>query len=178
MSQSTTIYSISKKLFEELKNSENRSELKIYNTTKNYHTFQNSFMGIEFVIKKNKTEQDKNILNQIFNPTEFLGDFDFENSDIEEMLDFMESGNYFPYLCSEKLIEIDKILTEITELDIRNNYNANELNENEIYPNLWNNESDKGESCDVNLLIEDFIKLKNIIKEARSTENYLLICSG
>ena len=178
MSQSTTIYSISKVLFDELKNSENRKEIKIYNRAKNYYTFQNTFMGIEFLLMKGKSEITKNILNQIFNPTEYLGDFDFENANFEEMMDFMDSGNYFPYLVEEKLIEISKILSEITESEIKNSYDATELNENDIYPKQWTNKIIEGESNNVQYLIEDFTELKKIIVEASKNENYLLICSS
>ena len=178
MSQTTTIYSISKELFVELKNSENRKEIKIHNRAKDFYTFQNSFMGIEFVLTKNKSETTKSVLNQIFNPTEYLGDFDFENQDFEEMMDFMESGNYFPYLNIEDLTEISKIISEITEAEIKEKYNATELNENNIYPNEWTNENIEGESNNLNHLIEDFSELKKIIIQASKEENYLLICSG
>lgn len=178
MSQSTTIYSISKELFDELKNSENRKEIKIHNRVKDYYTFENSFMGIEFVLTKDKSEPTKNILNQIFNPTEYLGDFDFENPDFEEMMDFMGSGNYFPYLSNEKVTEISETISEINESELKDKYNAAELNENDIYPNVWTNGNIEGESNNLNHLIEDFSELKKIIIQASKEENYLLICSG
>jgi hypothetical protein len=178
MSQSTTIYKITKELFEELKNSENRTDFKIHNRTKDYYTFQNSFTGIEFLINKNKSVKDIKILNQIFNPTEYLGDFDFENPDFDEMMDFMESGNYFPYISKEKLVEISKLLSEITESEIKDKYNASELNENDIYPSEWSEENSEGQSNNINHLIEDFLELKKIITQASKEEKYLLICSG
>lgn len=177
MSQSTTIYSISKRLFEELKKSENRREIEIHKKAKKYYTFQNSFLGIEFVITKNKSETDKKILSQIFNPSEYLGNFDFENSDLDEMMDFMESGNYFPYLNHEKLVVISKLLSEIEELEIKDKYDADELSENDIYPSKWAYENHNGQSCNLNHLIEDFSELKKIIVEASEEENYLLICT-
>jgi hypothetical protein len=178
MCQSTTIYSISKKLFDELKNSKNRKEFIIHNRVKDYYTFQNSFIGIEFVLTKDKSEPTKNILKQIFNPTEYLGDFDFENPDIEEMIDFMESGNYFPFLSNKRVTEINEIISEINELELQDKYNATELNENGIYPNEWTNENIEGESNNLNHLIKDFSELKKIITQASIEENYLLICSG
>jgi hypothetical protein len=177
MSQSTTIYSVSKELFSELKNSGNRREINVHNRTKDFYTFQNSFMGIEFLLTKDKSELHKKILNQIFNPKDYLGDFDFENPDFDEMMDFMESGNYFPYLSIEKVTEIAKIISEITESEIKNKYNATELNDNDIYPNEWTNENIEGESHNLNHLIEDFLELKKIIIQASKEEKYLLICS-
>ena len=178
MSQSTTIYSISKVIFDELKNSENRIEVKIHNRTKDYYTFQNTFKGIEFLLMKDKSEITKNILNQIFNPTEHLGNFDFENANFEQMFNFMNSGNYFPYLTKEKIIEINRIISDISESEMKNNYNATELNENDIFPNEWTNENREGESNNSQSLIEDFLELKKIIAKATKEENYLLICSG
>jgi Domain of unknown function (DUF1877) len=184
MSQSTTIYNISKELFAELKNTENRNEIKIFNRTENSYCFQNSFAAIEFVLLKNKSEKNQKILNEIFNPTEYLGDFDFdkvnfENMDyVEEMFDFMESGNYYPFLNYEKVSEISKIISEITESEINENYSATELNENDIYPSNWSDENISGESNNANHLIEDFIELRKIIIQANNEENYLLICSG
>ena len=94
------------------------------------------------------------------------------------MVAFMESGNYFPYLNIEELTEISKIISEITESEIKEKYNATELNENDIYPNEWTNENIEGESNNLNHLIEDFSELKKIIIQASKEENYLLICSG
>jgi Domain of unknown function (DUF1877) len=178
MSQSTTIYSVSKEFFNELRNSENRKEIKIHNRTKDYYTFQNSFMGIEFVLMKDQSEINKNILNQIFNPIDYLGEFDFENPDLEEMMDFMESGNYVPYLSNERVAEINKILSEITESEMQSKYNPIELIQNDIYPNEWNNENVNGESNNLNHLIKEFSELQKIINQASKEENYLLICSG
>ena len=120
-------------------------------------------MGIEFVLTKDKSELHKNILNQIFNPKDFLGDFDFENPDFDEMLDFMESGNYFPYLSIEKVTEIAKIISEINESEIKDKYNATELNDNDIYPKDWAEKNIAGESNNLNHLIDDFGELKKII---------------
>ncbi len=178
MSQFTTIFNISKEFFEELKKNENRKEIKLYNRAKSSYTFQNSFMAIEYVLKKNKSDETKEVLNKIFNPKEFLGDFDFENADFEEMMDFMESGNYFPYLNIEEVSEINKILSKISELEIKEKYNATELNENDIYPNEWTNVNNEGESNNLNHLIGDFLELKKIIMQSNKEKNYLLICSG
>ncbi len=184
MSQSTTIYNISKELFAELKNTENRNEIKIFNRTENSYCFQNSFAAIEFVLLKNKSEKNQKILNEIFNPTEYLGNFDFdkvnfENMDyVEEMFEFMESGNYYQYINYKIVKEISEKISEIMESEINENYSATELNENDIYPSNWCDENIEGESNNVNHLIEDFIELKKIIIQANKEENYLLICSG
>ena len=184
MSQSTTIYSVSKKTFTELQNSENRIEIDICSLAKNDYCFQNSFEGVKFVLLKNKSEKTIKTLNEIFNPTEYLGDFDFdkvnfENMDyVEEMFEFVESGNYYPYINNKLVTEISKIISEITESEINENYSATELNENDVYPSNWSDENIKGESNNVNHLIEDFIELKKIIIQANNEENYLLICSG
>ena len=184
MSQSTTIYSVSKKTFTELQNSENRIEIDICNLAENDYCFQNSFEGVKFVLLKNKSEKTIKTLNEIFNPTEYLGDFDFdkvnfENMDyVEEMFEFVESGNYYPYINNKIVKEISKIISEITESEINENYSATELNENDVYPSNWSDENIKCESNNVNHLIEDFIELKKIIIQANNEENYLLIYSG
>ena len=177
MSQSTTIYSISKDIFEDLKNSENRREFKIFTKAKEYYTFENSFCGIEFVLKK-ASPKNETVLMSIFNPVDYLGDFDFENSDVVDMMDFIESGNYVPYLTSEKIAGVNEIISNMTEIDIQNNYSAKDLNENEIYPSNWSDVNLKGKDNNLNFLIEDFIKLKKIISRANAEKNYLLICSG
>lgn len=83
----------------------------------------------------------------------------------------------FHILNIEKVTEISKVLSEITESEIKEKYNATELNDNDIYPSEWTNENIKGESNSLNHLIEDFSELKKIIIQANNKENYLLICS-
>ena len=65
------------------------------------------------------------------------------------------------YIWSEKKW-IDKLLSEITELEFKDKCNAAELNENNIYPNIWTNQIFDAESNYFNHLTEDFFELKTI----------------
>ena len=53
-------------------------------------------------------------------------------------------------------------MSEITELEFKDKCNAAELNENNIYPNIWTNQIFDAESNYFNHLTEDFFELKTI----------------
>ena len=171
MSQISTLYRISKIKFENLKNSENRNELNLENNSKEYYDFNGSFLGLEFVlIKINRNK----ILSEIFNSNRALGQVEYDALDFEKQFKFYESGRLIPYLNPDLINRINEIITEISEKEFAENYSAEELNTNDIYPNVWNYDNSEDSAYNLIHLSQDFNGLKNIFKNAFDENDYIL----
>jgi hypothetical protein len=177
MSESATFYRISKETFEKLKFSNNPSMFDI-SLAKNYITFQGSFMGLEYLLKKGQNDQTKELISEIFTPNDTLGGEDFENLTPEEQFEYYESESLIPYLNNNKVVEINRFLNQIKESDFHINYNSNELNENGIYPQVWHNDNAPDKVFNLRHLIDDLAELKTIFNQASEDQDFLFVFVG
>jgi hypothetical protein len=177
MSESATFYRISKETFDKLKLSDNPPMFDI-SLAKNYITFQGSFMGLEYLLKKGQNDQTKELISEIFTPNDTLGGDDFENLTPEELFEFYESESLIPYLDNYKVVEINRFLNQITEADLQINYNSDELNENGIYPQVWHNDNAPDKVFNLRHLLDDLEELKTIFNQASTDQDYLFVFVG
>lgn len=177
MSQSATLYRISKDTFDKLKASGNSRRFEI-SSAKNYTSFQGSFMGLEYLLSKGQDEPTTELMSEIFNPKEALGRQEFENLTPEEQFEFYESGWFIPYLDTNKVSEINKLLHQVTEANFRANYNAKELNDNGIYPQVWHNDNSPDQAFNVRQLTDDLAELQAIFHQTSTDKDYLLVFVG
>jgi hypothetical protein len=174
MSQSATLYRISKETFEQLRSSEDSRNFDIA-SAKNYTSFHGSFMGLEYLLSKGQGERTRELISEIFNPKEALGGQEFENMPPEEQFEFYGTGEVIPYLDTNMVSEISKLLGHVTEADFQANYNAKELNDNGIYPQAWHNDNPPDQAFNVRQLTDDLAELKTIFQQASTDKDYFLV---
>ena len=174
MGQSAYIYRVSKENFELLRKSTRRQDLRLSELAIEHWEFQGSFMGIEFILAKNQSEENKRILYDIFYPSNALGSEELENMEDDEKYSFYESGNYIPYLDSLRIEEINKIIQNVTAEDLTKMYSSKELNDNGIYPDCWHDDNSENQVFNLRQIIEDITEIKKIFKAATENQNYLL----
>ena len=96
----------------------------------------------------------------------------------EELFEFYESESLIPYLDNNKVVEINRFLNQITEADLKINYNSDELNENGIYPQVWHNDNAPNNVFNLRHLIDDLAELKTIFNQASADQDYLFVFVG
>ncbi len=177
MSQSATFYSISQKTFDQL---EKLGDEQPFHPAiaKDYLTFQGSFMGFEYVLSKGKDDSTTEIINELFNPKKFLGRRNTEDMIAEEQFNLYEGGNLIPYLDPVTISRVDDFLDMISAADVQSNYDADELNRNGIYPELWHNDNSPNQVFNERQLSGDLSALKIFIKLAKKERNIILVFIG
>ena len=177
MSQSATLYRVSQEMFEELSKSENKQKFNI-NSVKSYSIFQGSFMGLEYILSKGQDNSTIELVSEIFNPKAILGRQNFEKLTPEEQFEFYKSGLLIPYLPASTITRLNDFLSEIPESDIRLKYDSSELNDNGIYPEVWQNDNSPDLAYTEQHIVKDFKEIKKIIKQANTECDYIFVFIG
>ncbi|QES88279.1 DUF1877 family protein [Rhizosphaericola mali] len=174
MSQAATLYRISQVTFDELNNKQEFDA----DSAKGYSTFQASFMALEYILSKGKDDSTIQVVNEIFNPQKLTAQEEFESLTEEEKFEAYESGFFIPYLDNSDISKLNEIITDISETDLISLYNADELNNNGIYPEIWHNDNETEQAFNMRQISEDFEELKSIIKKAKQEQDYILVFVG
>lgn len=177
MSQSATLYRISQAIFTQLESPNDKPKFEI-NTAKSYVTFQGSFMGLEYVLSKGQDVSTTALVSEIFNPTQSLGGQEFESLTPEEQFEFYESGLFIPYLDTLIISKLNDFISNVSQTDISSKYDAEELNENRIYPEVWHNDNSADKAYNERHILEGLEELKKIIREANMENDYILVFIG
>lgn len=177
MSQSATLYRISQDLFKQLDNPNDKQKFDI-NVAKSYSTFQGSFMGLEYLLSKGQDNLTTELVNEIFNPKQSLGGQEFESLTPEQQFEFYESGLFIPYLDTSIISKLNDFINNVSQTDIGSKYDAEELNDNGIYPEVWHNDDSADKAYNKRQILEDFEELKTIIKQADTENDYILVFIG
>jgi Domain of unknown function (DUF1877) len=114
----------------------------------------------------------------LFNPTQSLGGQDIEKLSPEEQMEFYENGGFIRYLDTTIISKLNKLLDTFSEADIQSKYDADELNDNEIYPEVWHNDNSPDQVYNQRHIIEDFTELKTIIKQSNQNNDYIFVFFG
>ncbi len=174
MGQSSTLYEINKTDFNKI-----RAEISLFkiHEAESIETLEQNVFGIEFILKKLFDSKHHETVEQIFNPTEFLGEKpDYENMNFDE-IDFLKD-NSISYLDPDQIFKINNMLTPISEREIREKYNSSELNLNGIYPKVWHDDESDNKAFNQRHICEGFEQLKSIFNRANNNRNYIFIFSG
>ena len=178
MSQSASFYSIAPSDFLVIQNSDDK-ELDIAPFVKAYFTLEESFMALEFTIVKGQDEEAVSLLEEIFNPSSSFGGTDFSDIDIDtidpERLEamVMDDASVY-YLAPDTITAISAILNKISESDIVANYDAAALNDNDIYPGKWNNDSSSDHRYNMLYIRDNFNELKSFFSKAAGEKDYII----
>jgi hypothetical protein len=175
MSVSVSLYRIPEWAFEELRASGPVPEL-TGEAAKSDATFEKSFCGLEFVLAKGESEATAKLLAEIFNPRQCLGSFD---SDPERFAEAFDEGRLpIQFLDPSFIREAHAALERITEADIRSRFDADELNREEIYPEVWQSNDSPEFGYNPRHLVAEFAQLKAIIGDAAREKDFILVFGG
>lgn len=83
-----------------------------------------------------------------------------------------------PYVDREIIDSITAILEEISEADVKSNYNSDELNSNGVYPKIWHNDDSTNRVFNKRQILVDFAELKLIYQQVTEEQDYILVCIG
>lgn len=172
MSQSASYYSITLSEFVQLKESANIFQYE----EKKVVTLHQTHEGLKFILTK-IVPSKTNSINDLFSPESYLGslpDFEDDNADIDALL----NNPPLYYLTPEKVNEINSVLTTVADTDISKHYSSKELNKKGVYPEVWNDSSDRDTAFNLNHLIRDFENLKDFFSEAALQNNYVIVSIG
>ncbi|PUZ20968.1 protein of unknown function [Chitinophaga costaii] len=127
------------------------------------------------------SDEDTEILiNAIFYPDAFIGEpvtdeLDFSTwsaSSYEALGDAIHHSIHYQ---SPRLVAaIDNLLAGLDEVQVADAYDAEELNENDIYPGTWSDDVRESKSFNMPHLVNDFLVLKEFIHKACKTGCYVL----
>lgn len=176
MGQSSTFYEIKKTDFNKIKNEVSLFKIQ---ETESMETLEQNAFGVEFILKKLFNTKHHEIIEQIFNPKEFLGEKpDYENMNFDE-IDFSEiTDNSISYLEPDQIVKIDNLLNSISNSEIGEKYNSSELNSNGVYPEVWHDDESDDQAFNKRHICEGYEQLKSIFNRANENENYIFIFSG
>lgn len=178
MSQSTTLYRISKQKFNDLESSGGES----FNASlaKNYITLEGSFMALEFILSKDQDDSVIEQVSELFNPSQSIGEQTIGIDDIDsfEEFDFDNLGASIPYLDAATIAGIHAFLNKVSNEELESLYDADELNSNGIYPEMWHNDNSPEQAFNFRHVSDDFTGLKEIIKKAAEEGDYIVIFEG
>jgi hypothetical protein len=179
MSQSATLYRITKENFHKIEKREARHVIPS-EITEGDVTFQGTFMGLEAILSKCVKDFDRELIFEIFNPSQYIGptDSNIFNLDSDEDEQFSEIESAVGYLPPSRVKKISSLLNNIEESLVSNNYNSEELNADGIYPGCWQDDDEAGNVFNKRQILEDFALLKGVFQAAFQQENYILSYVG
>ena len=177
MSQSATLYRISQDTFEHLVKLDSKSQFDIA-SAKSHSTFQGSFMGLEYILSKGQDVSTTELVREIFNPKQLLGGQDFNDLTPEEQLAFYESERFIAYLDTTTISKLSAFLDKVSVNAIQSRYDAAELNDNGIYPEVWHNDNSPDQANNKRHILEDLKELKTIVNQAAKQGDYILVFVG
>lgn len=176
MSEVRTLYALPAKAFQALSGpgaDPSRSALA-------HARFQGSADALLFLLDKILiSDEDTEILvNAIFYPDAFIGeeqDIDFSNwnaAHFEALGDAIEEGLH--YQSPDVVAQIRDLLHALDEVQVEDAYDAEELNENDIYPGEWTDDLKEGKLYNMLHLVNDFLVLKELVEKAYKHYCYIV----
>ena len=176
MSQSTTLFRLSKDKFSELENSGGNSFEPSW--AKNYITLQGSFMALEFILSKDQDDSTIEQIQELFSPSQQIGGQNIGIDDLDSFEEFDFDETPISYLDAATIGGIHNTLDKISTAEIESLYDADELNSNGIYPEVWQDGDSKDQAFNFRHVSDDFAELKSIIKKAAEEGDYIVVFEG
>lgn len=170
-----TLYIIPKPAFELLENRPDKTKVPLL--AHNTETFEQVYEGLEFLLERFFSDDDKKLIREIFHPAEFIGESINENpfkSATAEEFDAFQAGAIY-YLDPEKIARIDYLLNESDLSVIVNAYDAKMFNNNGVYPEVWHDDESEGQFFNKTHLTRSLESLAAFFEKAIENENYVVV---
>ena len=151
--------------------------IKIENFEKDSFYIENSFLGLQFILTKGLG----NSLDKIFDGDDYLCSVDYESEDFkklsfDERFEIFENTCQESYLSPERIAELDKLTKGIKQTYLKKWYDSDELNRNQIYPEVWHDDETEDKVYNLEDLKKCFIKWREFIsKVAKNKTDYIII---
>ena len=175
MSQNASLFSIEEKTFHKLKDERGTKEL--VHLSNEHVTFHQTHEGLTFVLSKGQTEDLLDLVTEIFYPLLSFGkSVELETIDtisIDE--DDLDTNEPVFYHSARKVTQISKLLNTIDEETFLVNFDADEMNSEDVYPGTWNSNANGRSPFNQVHLAEDFRKLKLFFEQAAGEGCYILV---
>lgn len=179
MGQSATLYRIAPEDFSAIEADPDSFDPE--SSAKELATFDKTFEGLRFILSKAQDEATEDLAEQIFYPDTYIGEeVDFENLDIDNIPeDFSFESSAVYYNTPDKVAAIAAFLDAISNEEFIELFDADELNENDIYPGgVWNTETNPDIVFNANDMVKEFQVLKDFYSKAGSEGDYILSVVG
>lgn len=177
MSQSATIYRVSEQVFTQLEQSEESHFDQAAAT--DHVLFHGTFAALEYLLAKHQDAPATRLVHAIFNPQTMLGSEVMEsNVSYDGQIEFFEVPLLYPYHAPAAVALLHAFLENVSAADIEARYDADELNRNKVYPEMWQKEMVPGKAYNKAQLVHDLAQLKKIIREANEAKDYLFVFIG
>ena len=186
MGQSLSLYKVSRQDFENVI-ADKTNVPKLPSLSYDSTFIDKSFQGLEYVMKKCVTEDKYQLISELFYPNNSISDRDYDLDENEiDNLSEEEYNNYFSwlekgfflYLTPLKVKELDSLLATINTIAFSDNFNADEMNEQNIYPWNWNNDTAEDSAFNKRHLTEDFVTVKDFFEKAVLEDCYIISSVG
>lgn len=182
MNQSACFYSVASNDFLTIQKSQDKN-LDLAPYIKASCILEGTFMGLEFTMVKGRNEETTSLIEEIFNPSESYGGADFSDIDIdkidpEELEAMVMNDASIYFLAPGTISEISEALDSVTETEIAANYDAFELNENDVYPGVWQTEEANSLTFNRQHIVKDFCSLKDFLKKAKTERDFIITYMG
>ncbi|MEO8406323.1 MAG: DUF1877 family protein [Chitinophagaceae bacterium] len=179
MGQSATLYRIGQQDFQQILN--NPDSVDVLTANKQYEVFEKTFAGLQFILSKKYGEHDRELIDQIFYPKEFIGEqIDYANLDYEnipEEFDPLKEPVYFNN--PDIVAKIYLLINKISDSEFEKLFNPDELNSHNVYPGtVWNKQIGAEYAFHAVSMMGEFSKLKALFKNATLNNDFLLSYVG
>jgi hypothetical protein len=148
--------------------------------TEQYEVFDQNFDGILFVLQKTVPVKHKELILEVFYSTDSIGEsIDFDSIDFDNIKDesiFQET--LISYLLPQKVKLLSEILNKIDREYFLSQYDSVELNDNKIYPTVWNDDKMENSAFNRKHIEEGFDSLKSLFNDSAKHESYILSFMG
>lgn len=174
MSQRASLFSISTVNFRNVKD---RPGTQAPEELCNEHvTFNQTHEGLQYVLSKGQTEDMLDLVAEVFYPISSYGHVvELETIDTIGIDDDVFTGEPVFYHAPDKVRQLNTLLETIDEESFLVNFDADELNSEDVYPGTWNNEVAGRSAFNRVHLAEDFKKLKLFFAQASQEHCYVLV---
>lgn len=165
MGKSASLYEVNSENFDSLKIDSFSFENQM---ASDFELFDKNFEGLIFILKKCLPDQSR-LLEELFYGTSYLGELTNDPDSVKKIV---------PYHSQKKVKEFNDLLNSIEKDTFLSNYDSTELNQNEIYPNMWHDDESVDYGFNQIDLGNVFDALCRIFHQAATNNNYILCFIG
>lgn len=143
--------------------------------------FDQTFQGLTYTLSKNQPIEIVALMEQLFEPTTFLGsDIDWSEVDWDqegELVLEQEAARIY-YHPPTTVAAIARFLTSVTEQDFLAAFDPEEMNQQRVYPSVWNRRNAPDEAFNAQHIVQEFHRLKLFFTAINTGATYCLVYVG
>ncbi|WP_276484614.1 DUF1877 family protein [Paraflavitalea pollutisoli] len=167
MSQSATLYRIGATDFESVV--QDPAYARFRALSKEFVSLQGTHEGFRFLLSIGRSAAEKELVTQLFYPAESLEDA-HEGEDL--------SGDAIHYNNPDKVFALASLLAGVDDTTLTRLYDANELNENDVYPGAWSVTTSADIAFNVTHILQEWPLLKGLYTRAASDGDVVISFVG